>query len=698
MRAWASFLGIAICLCGQAQVRINEVHPSRTPGSDGQGVDGDWIELYNAGKQAVDLKGTTLAMGPVLHRIDTAITLSAQSFLLLWCDRHPKRGSEHLPFSLPRNGGSLLLIAPDRATVLDVFHWPTLPLGVSIGRIVDGGKAWGFFAVPTPGNSNATAVSASRCLTIPQITEERNGKLRITSPDHATIRYTTDNSEPGPNSPSYDPSIDMPPGTVLRARAFAANAVPSECAVLTTHLPRYAMAVVVAPEDLHGPNGIADTTNANYARKGHAWQRDAWMQWGNTPATPSIRTGIAIAGSGSRGLPKKNFKLMARDRFGSDAPITLPDSSAWTEVTLRADATPNAFLRNIFMAEVARRSGSNVDVQPATAVPLYLNGQYQGLYRAMPAKGKEWVKHLNNGGYVDLMEGPAGVVVTGKRKSYLRMLAALEDKAPLDTLSALIDLPSLIDLACFDLWTGRADHDLNVRCWRPRDPGGRWRWILYDMDLWASATDPTVSRMCGAPSLEAPFVPQLLGDPATRDLLLARISALMATTLSADRAELLADSLYDHYAYAMRMDQARWASEMKVPSPEEAHADLLEHVRIRDEALFGQLSKQAGHATRTLAVSVEPAQAGTVFVEELPLTDDERTMSLFADVPLRLTVTAAPGMEFAGWKGGDGNGTTLSVVTSRNKSVKAMFRPIGLSSQRGLKQGGEKRFAVGIAQ
>ncbi|MBK8340839.1 MAG: CotH kinase family protein [Flavobacteriales bacterium] len=78
-------------------------------------------------------------------------------------------------------------------------------------------------------------------------------------------------------------------------------------------------------------------------------------------------------------------------------------------------------------------------------------------------------------------------------------MAMLERGAPLDSIAMMIDVESLIELACFDLWTGRADADLNMRCYRPAQPGGRWRWVLYDMDLWAPPEDPSVERLCDGP-------------------------------------------------------------------------------------------------------------------------------------------------------------------------------------------------------
>src|SRR5690606_5447018 len=194
-------------------------------------------------------------------------------------------------------------------------------------------------------------------------------------------------------------------------------------------------------------------------------------------------------------------------------------------------------LRNSFMEEIARCSGNRVDVQPGLPLPLYLNGRYHGLYRAMPAKGKEWVRHLNGNQPVELIEGPAGEVVQGDDKHYRKLLDALLAGTALDTIAHMADLASLVELACFDLWTGRADHELNVRCWRPAQPGGRWRWVMYDMDQWAPPADRTLARMCGAAMPEAPYLPPLLADPGSRELLLARMAARGAPPPSGDRAD-----------------------------------------------------------------------------------------------------------------------------------------------------------------
>ena len=665
-------------MCLRAQVRVNELQCTRAANSSGESVNGDWLELYNAGKKPVALGGYILSMdGRMLH-LDPRLSIGPKGRCVLWCDHAPGLGPDHLELSLPRTGGTLLLVAPGGTSVLDVFQWPAMPPGTSVGRLTDGANDRGFFAAPSPGLPNNASMAVSGLLLSPSIIC-LDGTVEMRTSEGAFVRYTLDGSLPTESSPVYTDPLRIPAGTVLRARSFGPDALPSDCSALTTEIPDTAWALMVAPGDLEGTHGITDRPSGNNARKGKEWQRQAWLQQGAADVGSISSVGISIAGSGSRSLPKTNFKLSVRDRFGADGPVTLPDGTAWNNVFLRADATPHAFLRNAFMEEVARRSGEHVDVQPGFPVPLYLNGRYEGLYRALPGKGVEWIRALNRDGPVDIIEGPGAKAVSGSDKPFLSLLQTMSDGRSLDGLDQTIDVASLIDLACFDLWSGRADHDLNVRCWRPRTPDGRWRWVMYDMDLWAPVDDRTVQRMCGSVVPETPFIPRLLGDGAMRDRLLARTSALLATTLSPGRAGALADSLYNRYHEAMERDHDRWVAEMDVPTPDASRTDLMDHVAHRNGPLMAQLARYTGTALRFVAVQVEPKGAGTVEVEGLALTDDRRDMKVFGDVPLHFRAFPAEGMEFAGWKGEKGEGGSLTLMPLHNMRITAMFRPVGVS-------------------
>ena len=670
MRPWtAPFLACA-CVAVQAQVRINELQAAHVAGSDGQGVNGDWVELYNAGRAEVDLGGYVLAMNGQSQLLPAGLLIGAGQWRMLWCDRTSDQGPDHLGFALPRKGGSLLLVAPDRTTVLDVFNWPEMPAGVSIGRMADGGRSWGYFQVPTPGKANANAVA--RLLPMPSIAEQ-GGSVTLECTGAATIRYTLDGTMPNERSMTYMDPLPVGAGTVVKARCFAPDAIPSTAAVITTAIPDPAWALAIAPGDLTGPNGIGDVPSGNHARKGRAWQRQAVLQR-NGQVSP---VGMAISGNGSRSLPKRNFKLLARDRFTSSSPIRLSDGNAWSEVILRADATPHAFLRNTFMEAV---------VQPGFPVHLFLNGQDQGLYRAMPAKGKDWVRSLNGGNSATIIEGPGARAVSGSAKAYLNMVRAIAGGSPLDSLAMMLDPGSLVELACYDLWTGRADHELNVRCWRNRSAPGRWRWVMYDMDQWAPPEERTVQRMCSGAVPETPFLPQLLADPGLRDLFLARISALMATALAPDRAKILADSLFACHRQAMAEDQAIWQERMEAPDPQATYSDLLAHIQGRNRNLLQQLAEYTGKDVRKLTLTVEPRGSGQVVVEDLPFTDEKREMECFAGIGLHLKAVPSAGMEFAGWKGADGSNDRLQVSPLRNMRITALFRPVGVSNQGGLKQ------------
>ncbi len=665
---------------------INEVLPADQHTITGaQGHHPDAIEIHNPGSAAMDLVGFTVALGGTSQRITASLPITSHGCRVLYCDGHPERGPDHLDLRLPRAGGTLLLIDADRVTVRDVFTWPAMPADVSIGRVRDGGKAWAFFPSPSLGSSNNGAQSSHRLLQPPIISLHDDTVTCIVEAG-TSIHFTLNGSTPTIDSPLYVSPITIANARTFTARSFALDAVPSAIAVraLVPADAGHAIALSMDPADLMDESrGIYATGDrANFSRSGEAWQRTAQVEWiGDDPRSEQA-VGISIAGSGSRSAAKKNFKLFARDRFGSAGPIDAPVIGAWNEVLLRADASPNALLRNLFMDAIAQRTGARADAQPSVALPLYLNGAYWGTYRALPAKNAEWLRKLSGAESVDVVDGPGAHVLSGDNEHYGRAINALIRKAPMDSLAMMIDLNSLIDLACFDLYTGRADHDLNVRCWRSKTRDGKLRWILFDMDLWAPPEENSLERMCSASTIETPYVRQVLENTGLRDRLIARLCALLATELSPARGTSLAYSLFTANAAMMQKDFDRWKTEMPIPDPEACINALREHITTRPAHLLSQLAQRMRLQPRMIDARVEPANAGSIDVEDLRLTSDRRNVVAFAHVPMRFTAHVNDGMEFIGWEvtGVSGKIPSMSITVdpAKTRSLRALFRPIDL--------------------
>lgn len=646
--------GLTSIICLAQHPLINEVVP-------GGGGASDWIELYNPGARTFDLLGCTFVTPGRAHRITGSLPIAAHGRLVMRCDRHPEEGPEHLDLKLPREGGSVLLIDGDRRTVRDVYSWRALPSGVSLGRLSDGAREWGYFTEPTPGSPNGSAHGARSLLSAPAPLCA-HGTITCVAEEGSVLRYTLDGRIPDQGSPVLNGPLALPAPSVITLRAFADDALPSPCASITVPAEGTSsfIAIRVDPDSLYDARrGILTGADAaNYARSGRDWQRAAEVQWQQGDSTCREDVRLAVSGSGTRGLAKKNFKL-----YGT------------SETMLRADATPHAFLRNLFLEAVAKK-GARVDVQPSTPAPLYLNGSYAGLFRAMPAKNSAWLRELSGAESLDLVDGPGAHALKGDDDKHARLLALLERGAPLDSLSALMEVESLLDLACFDLYSGRADHDLNTRCWRPREKGGRWRWILFDVDLWSPPEEHTVERMCSSTVPEAPYLPWLLRHDALRPLLLARMSAWLATSLSGDRAAPLADSLFTANAALMREDHARWKDELPMPSPDESITALRAHIAGRPRSILEQLSAHTGETLRKVTVRVVPAHAGEVAVEHLALTDTRRDLTAFTDAPMRFSATASPGYEFTGWQGGPNN-AIIMVDPGEVRDLRAVFKRTG---------------------
>lgn len=667
-RAFSTILVCLAAVCGCAQgLVINEV----MPGGHGRP---DWIELHNTGLRTLDLRGYSVSIQHARHRLTGSRKIPPDGLVVLYCDDAVTGGDTLIPFRLPRKGGGLLLIAPDGCTISDLFTWPSLPPEHSVGRSPSDIHGWRILDVPSPGAQNLRTAGYARILEPPALVLD--GPV-LSAPHEADveIHYTLNGDLPTIDSPVLQGSIEMLCNQVVAARAFAHDAMPSTCMSHTRlcNVHGTALSLRIEPLDLYdNDRGLFATgDNANYARSGPEWQRMGELERHADSTTTARRVKVGISGSGTRGLAKKSLKVF--------------DEATEQETILRADASPDAFLRNLFMEHVAMQ-GSHLDVQRSIPVALYLNGAYHGLYRSMPAKNTAWLRSLCEAEEVDLIGGPEAEVIHGGKARYRAAMDRLLGNAPMDSLMMLMDMSSLMDLACFDMWTGRADQDLNVRCWRSRMKGGRWRWILYDMDLWSLPDDRTVQRMLSAPTPESPYLPALLSRPDRRAALLARTSAWLATALSPDRATALVQRLFDEHGAAMHDDHLRWREALNMKAPEASLTGLREHIEVRTNTLIDQLEKATGLSTHRLRVEVLPVSAGRIFAEDLYLTDGERTIVVFDDAPVHLRASANEGYRFAGWQGSGTNSDTVLGSGSGKRTLRAVFKAVSSSGKDALEQ------------
>ncbi len=110
----------------------------------------DWVELYNAGDTAAELRGFTLRSGERECTLG-ALTLAPGEYRIVCCDGSSDVG--HAALKLSASGTSLRLLSP-RGTTVDSLNVPALEADTSYARFSEG------FAVtrwPSPGCENSDA-------------------------------------------------------------------------------------------------------------------------------------------------------------------------------------------------------------------------------------------------------------------------------------------------------------------------------------------------------------------------------------------------------------------------------------------------------------------------------------------------------------------------------------------------------------
>jgi hypothetical protein len=146
------------------QLFINEVQASNVNDIEVfSGIHSDWIEIYNASNQPVDLAGLYLSddeNDPYKFQFPAGFSetiIPANGFILAWADDSTEAGPMHLNFKISSLGEKIGIYGmANQAVTLDTITLPELFDDQSFGALSDGGNVRVVFpaTTTTPGLSN----------------------------------------------------------------------------------------------------------------------------------------------------------------------------------------------------------------------------------------------------------------------------------------------------------------------------------------------------------------------------------------------------------------------------------------------------------------------------------------------------------------------------------------------------------------
>lgn len=123
----------------------------------------DWIELYNAGTDSLNISGLYLTddfINPTKWQFPNNTIIDSGEYLLIWCDGY--NSSEEVlyaSFRLNANGDTVALFANDGLTLIDSVTFRKQIRDTSYGRLPDASEDWEYLLDPSPGWANGESSS-----------------------------------------------------------------------------------------------------------------------------------------------------------------------------------------------------------------------------------------------------------------------------------------------------------------------------------------------------------------------------------------------------------------------------------------------------------------------------------------------------------------------------------------------------------
>jgi hypothetical protein len=243
-----------------------------------------------------------------------------------------------------------------------------------------------------------------------------------------------------------------------------------------------------------------DYATGNYFNTGSEWERFGHIVFWDTSGQIGFEQniGFRIHGGGSRAQPMKSLRLYSGRQYGKEE-INYPffadsDINSFKRILLRNGG--QEFFKTFFLDALTHEiiKPLNVDLQNYTPSIVFINGEYWGIHNIRERIDKYFIAnhHPVNPENLDMIaysiiieeeEGSYNFYQSNIRNYIDANLNRLNEPAVYNYLSQVIDFDNYLDYMTSKMFFGVLDWmGNNVRFWRERRTGSKFRWISFDND------------------------------------------------------------------------------------------------------------------------------------------------------------------------------------------------------------------------
>ena len=544
----------------------------------------DWIELYNATDAQISLEGWQLAKDRGGEKaIPLSGILAPGGYAVYETTSHPERQQGGVgDFGLSM-GGETLYLLDETGALRDRFLTGALEPDISSGRVEGNGNiARVFFTKPTKGGRNsdryAMGYAKAPVFSMTDLYQTSAFLLTLTSGEDATIRYTTNGTEPSDSSPVYTGPIEIGKNTVVRAFAQEDGLLDNEIVTYTFlfeephELPVICLSFDPKDKDALW-SGRSKDSSSKKQRKGYFSYYEGGKLSTEFPAD------FKTKGAGTLGYAQASLSIHLRGKYGMSS-VTYPffkeyGWQSFSSLCIRNSGQDinQARIRDSFAARLC--FGLNIDVAATRPVVVYINGKYYGLYDLNEDQNDDFLqsRYDIDKDDVEIIRFNT-VVVKGGNHDWKRVIEYAKNKdfskdSVYEQFIQWVDPDYFIDYLVCSTYLCNSDM-ANQKYWHTTDGTVRWRAIFYDFDYAMGYNSGSVKRniigsffskngTATATSRVYTYIAAaLVHNPGWRQRFIERYVELTVTTFAPERATRILNELKEEMAPEMKRHIARW--------------------------------------------------------------------------------------------------------------------------------------------